>query len=72
MAANIRQFAALVMIFAATAVTVAGDERVKSSLWVENDSIDLGSVIAGRPASATYIFHNDGPTEVKILRATPT
>ena len=72
MAASIRQFAALVMIFAATAVTVAGDEGVKPSLWVEKDSIDIGSVIAGRTASATYIFHNDGPTEVKILRATPT
>jgi hypothetical protein len=72
MAANIRQFAALVLIFAATAVTVAADEGVKSSLWVENDSIDIGSVIAGRTASATYVFHNDGPTAVKILRATPT
>jgi len=72
MAASIRQFAALVLLFAATAVTVAGDERVKPSLWVENDSIDIGSVIAGRTASATYVFHNDGPTEVRILRAAPT
>ncbi len=70
MAVWIRISIALAWLLAA--VTVAGDQRVKPSLWVENDSIDLGSVIAGRTASATYVFHNDGPTEVKILRAAPT
>ena len=65
-----RMSIALALFFAA--VAVAANDNVKPSLWVENDSIDLGRVIAGRTASATYVFHNDGPAEVRILRATPT
>ena len=72
MTAGLRQSAALALLFAAAAVATAADENAKSSLWVENDTIDVGSVIAGRTASATFVFHNDGPTEVKILRAAPT
>ena len=72
MAASMRQSATLALIFVTAAVAVAANDNVKPSLWVENDSIDLGRVIAGRTASATYVFHNDGPTEVKILRAAPT
>lgn len=72
MATSMRQSATLALLFVTAAVAVAANDNVKPSLWVENDSIDLGRVIAGRTASATYIFHNDGPTAVKILRATPT
>jgi len=72
MAAGIRQSAALTLLFAAAAVTVAADENAKPLLWVENDTIDVGSVVAGRTASATFVFRNDGPTEVKILHAAPT
>ncbi len=70
MAVWIRRSIALVWLLAA--VTVAADDNIRPSFWVEDDTIDLGSVIAGRTASATYVFHNDGPTEVKILRAAPT
>ena len=72
MATSMRQSATLALLFVTAAVAVAANDNVKPSLWVENDSIDLGRVIAGRTASATYVFHNDGPTEVKILRAAPT
>ena len=72
MAASMRQPATLALLFVTAAVAVAANDNVKPSLWVENDSIDLGRVIAGRTASATYVFHNDGPTEVRILRAAPT
>jgi len=47
-----------------------GAER--TTLWVENASIDIGKVIAGKTASVTYVFHNDGPTDIAILRASPT
>ena len=72
MAAGLRKSAALTLLFATAALATAADENAKPSLWVENDTIDVGSVVAGRTASATFVFRNDGPTEVKILRAAPT
>ena len=72
MIAGIRQSAVLTLLFAAAAVTVAADENAKPSLWVENETINVGRVVAGRTASATFIFHNDGPTEIKILHAAPS
>ena len=50
---------------------VAQDEG-KTSFWVEESTVDIGKVIAGRPASATFLFHNDGPEDVHIIRAKPS
>jgi hypothetical protein len=41
-------------------------------LRVENDSIDVGRLIAGKTATATYVFHNDGTTDINIVRASPS
>ena len=49
---------------------VAEDER--ASLWVEEASLDLGTVVAGESATATFVFHNDGPEDVNIIRAAPS
>jgi len=56
---------------AAVAITSA-EEAKRASFWVENDSIDLGTVVAGRDATATFVFHNDGETEVRIIKAAPS
>jgi len=54
------------------APAVAAQGAEKPSFRVENDTIDVGRVVAGRSASVTYVFHNDGATDIKILRASPS
>lgn len=39
---------------------------------VENPRIDIGEIKAGSEAVATFVFHNDGLTDVKIIRAKPS
>jgi hypothetical protein len=53
-------------------VGAAGDPGASMNLNVENDSLDLGRVIAGSTATATFVFHNDGAHDIKILRAAPS
>jgi len=66
----------IALVFTATlalaASAVTAGEPARAKFWVENDSIDLGTVVAGETASATFIFHNDGDTEVNIIRAAPS
>ena len=73
MSAHIQNFAAAALFLAAAVASPTfAQEDQKPSFWVENDSIDLGKVVAGRTASATFIFHNDGDAEVRITRAAPS
>ncbi len=39
---------------------------------VENPKIDIGEIKAGSDAVATFVFHNNGPTDVKIIKAKPS
>ena len=39
---------------------------------VEEPQLDLGTVVAGESVTATFIFHNDGPEDVNIIRAKPS
>jgi len=39
---------------------------------VENPRIDVGEIKAGSDAVATFVFHNEGPTDVKIIKAKPS
>jgi hypothetical protein len=39
---------------------------------VEDSELDLGTIVAGTIASATFVFHNDGPDDVHIIRAKPS
>ena len=64
--------AAVVFLAAAVAMPTSAIEDGKPSFWVENDSIEIGKVIAGRTASATFVFRNDGETDVHIVQATPS
>ena len=65
--------AATTLVAAAMLVpaALAADEK-KASLWVENTHLNMGRVVAGSTASATFVFHNDGDADVHIVRATPT
>ena len=69
-----RTMGAVMLIAALTAavMTASAGEMQRATFWVENDSIDLGRVAAGRDATATFVFHNDGETEVRIIKAAPS
>jgi hypothetical protein len=41
-------------------------------LRVEQSNLDLGTIRAGQEAVGTFVFHNDGTTVVKIIRAKPS
>lgn len=43
-----------------------------SSFAVEQPSLELGKVVAGETVTATFVFHNDGPEDVHIIRAKPS
>lgn len=42
-----------------------------AALRVE-ETLDVGEVMAGQDMIATFIFHNDGPRDIKILKAAPS
>jgi hypothetical protein len=66
---------ALVMMVLAAAVAAADQSAVQSAgsaFRVENPRIDLGEIKAGTEAVATFVFHNDGPEDVKIIKAKPS
>ena len=73
MPAHIQTLAAAVVVLATAVVTpTSALEDAKPSFWVENDSIEIGRVVAGHTASATFVFRNDGETDVHIVHATPS
>ena len=73
MPAHIQTLAAAVVVLATAVVTpTSALEDAKPSVWVENDSIEIGRVVAGHTASATFVFRNDGETDVHIVHATPS
>lgn len=39
---------------------------------VEESRINVGEIKAGSEVVATFVFHNQGPTDVKIIRAKPS
>lgn len=53
-------------------VTAGEGERGAGSFRVEEAELDLGRVTAGELATATFVFRNDSPTEVRILKAAPS
>lgn len=62
----------LIAVLTAAVLTTSAGGAERATFWVENDSIDLGRVAAGRDATATFVFHNDGETEVRIIKAAPS
>jgi hypothetical protein len=50
----------------------AGAQLAGPALTVEESRIDLGDIQAGTDAVATFVFHNAGPVDVRILNAKPS
>ncbi|MCW8985052.1 MAG: DUF1573 domain-containing protein [Thermoanaerobaculales bacterium] len=63
--------AALVFTFFVFADSTA-TENPQPSFRVEEADLDLGTIVAGTIATATFVFHNDGPEPVHIIRAKPS
>ena len=42
------------------------------SFRVDNPNLKLEKVFAGNTVTATWVFQNDGPTDVHIIRAKPS
>jgi hypothetical protein len=51
---------------------IAATEDSQPSFTVEEAELDLGTIVAGTLATATFVFHNHGPTDVHIIRAKPS
>ena len=49
-----------------------GAQDGEPSFHVEKTDLDLGTVVAGEVVTATFVFHNDGPNDVNIIRAKPS
>jgi hypothetical protein len=47
-------------------------EAAAPGFRVEKADIDLGTIVAGDEAVATFVFHNDTDKDVKIIRAKPS
>ena len=48
--------------------TESGDRGLRA----ESARVDLGDVISGSEATATFTLHNDSAADVRILRAKPS
>ncbi|MBD3850756.1 MAG: hypothetical protein IFK93_05630 [Acidobacteria bacterium] len=64
---------AAALLYAGFVVTqVAAVEDTEPSFRIEEAELDLGTIVAGTIATATFVFHNDGPDDVHIIRAKPS
>ena len=50
----------------------AAAQDPQPSFRVEEADLDLGTIVAGTIATAIFVFHNDGPEDVHIIRAKPS
>ena len=62
----------VVLSFASLALTEQEQEEAPPVFRVEKADLELGTVVAGQDAVATYIFHNETDRDVKIIRAKPS
>jgi hypothetical protein len=59
-------------VLAATAPVAADEVALPPAFRVEQDTIDLGDVVAGSEVVAVFRFHNTGASDVHIVRAKPS
>jgi hypothetical protein len=68
--------AGLAVIVVTVISPLAGAQEVPGSsqpaLTVESERVELGTVIAGEDAIATFIFRNHSDQDVNIIRAKPS
>jgi hypothetical protein len=66
-----RPYLALAVMFT-VAVLCPTSATCGGALRIESPQLDVGKVMAGSPAVATFVFHNDGDRDVHILQAKPS
>jgi hypothetical protein len=69
---HVAALAATAVISFIVVAPVPADDGESPSFWVESADLDLETVLAGSVVTATFIFHNDGPEDVHIIRAKPS
>ena len=71
-----RRRVALLAVFALVCAlappSIAQEASEQTALSVEQPSLELGNVVAGETVTATFVFHNNGPDDVHIIRAKPS
>ena len=71
-----KQFGSILLVLAALWLVSAGQGQAQieatPALTVEEARIDLGEIKSGSEAIATFVFHNNGDKDVKIIRAKPS
>lgn len=64
---------AAALVFTGFMVTdSAAAQDPQPAFRVEEAALDIGTIVAGTLATATFVFHNDGPDDVHIIRAKPS
>ena len=71
-----KRFGSILPVLAALWLVSAGQGQAQMeatpALTVEKVRIDLGEIKSGSDAIATFVFHNSGDEDVKIIRAKPS
>lgn len=63
---------AVLVLVLVVAPALSSAEENAGVLRVEEASLQLEPVVAGRTVLATFVFHNDGPEDIQIIRAKPS
>ncbi len=64
--------AGVALVAACLLVGESAAADVPPTFRVESAGLDVGPVTAGTTAEATFVFHNEGDRDVRILRAAPS
>lgn len=64
--------ASAAVLAAALFVTETAAAGGPPTFRVDSATLEVGPVTAGTTAVATFVFHNDGDRDVRILRAAPS
>ena len=61
-------------VFSLTMIAPPASAQLESQppFRVDETDLNLDKVIAGHTLTATWVFRNDGPTDVNIIRAKPS
>ena len=64
--------AAVFFCVALAVVSGASGEQAGPTFYVEQNHLDLGTVVAGEIVTGIFVFHNEGSEDVRIIRAAPS
>ena len=70
-----KRFVLILMLLAVSmgaSVDRVDAQSTEAAFRAENPRIDMGDIKAGTEVVATFVFHNSGPADVRILKAKPS